>query len=109
MIFLFFPARKRASFSSIFLLFSLSGLFCFMRLIFTIFFNKKFLFFKNSAIFGILAFIVGASYFYLNLHSLISPKTILFFDVAVFLLFLFLRSVIAAKIADASQFRKMRR
>ncbi len=68
--------------------------------------KKFFIFLKNSAIFGILAFIVGASYFYLNLHSLISPKTILFFDVAVFLLFLFLRSAIAAKIAGASQFRK---
>lgn len=67
-----------------------------------VFLVKKFsVFLKNLFLFSIFAFAVGAVYFYLNLHSLISPKTILFFDVLLFSVFILLRSLAAAKIVAA--------
>ncbi|MFA6376954.1 MAG: hypothetical protein WCX69_06165 [Candidatus Paceibacterota bacterium] len=65
-----------------------------------------FLLLKNLSLFAILAFASGVVYFYLNLHSLISPKTILFFDVIIFSVCVFLRSVIFARVSGAKKFEK---
>ena len=75
--------------------------------LYDVFLVKKFLFFlKNLFIFSIFAFAVGAVYFYLNLHSLISPKTILFFDVLLLSVFILLRSLIASGVATARRHAK---
>ncbi len=75
--------------------------------LYDVFLVKKFLFFlKNLFLFSIFAFAAGAVYFYLNLHSLISPKTILLFDVLLFSFFAMLRGFIAAKVAGSEHFGK---
>jgi len=52
--------------------------------------KKRAVFIKNMVLFAALAFGFGGSYFYLNIGSLIFPKTILFFTVALFAFFIFL-------------------
>ena len=75
--------------------------------LYDVFLVKKFLFFlKNLFLFSIFAFAAGAVYFYLNLHSLISPKTILFFDVLLLSVFILLRSFIASGIDAARRHSK---
>ena len=75
--------------------------------LYDVFLVKKFLFFlKNLSLFSIFAFAAGAVYFYLNLHSLISPKTILFFDVLLLSVFILLRSFIASGIDAARRHSK---
>lgn len=59
---------------------------------------------KNGALFAIFAFAFGAVYFYLNTHSLISPKTILFVDVVLFSTFLFCRVWATQKIFAGKRF-----
>ncbi len=61
---------------------------------------------KNAALFALLAFSTGAVYFYLNLHSLIAPKRILFGDVCLFSLFVFARVVLASRFAVSRRLEK---
>ena len=55
---------------------------------------------RNTFLFAVLAFVTGVVYFYLNFNSLISPKTILFFDVILFSLLVYLRSLFLMKINE---------
>ena len=61
---------------------------------------------KDLFLFAVLAFAFGVVYFYLNLHSLISPKTILFADVILFSLFIFLRSLFWGRVAGGKRFER---
>ena len=69
-------------------------------------FKKPLVFLKNLAGVAIMAFGVGALYFYLNLHSLIAPKTILFFDVLFFSVFAFSWRWFFSKLIGAQRFAK---
>jgi exopolysaccharide biosynthesis polyprenyl glycosylphosphotransferase len=68
--------------------------------------RKRIVFFKNLALFSALAFGMGALYFYLNLRSLIMPKTILFFDVALVAAAVFLWRFLFDLAAGWSKFKR---
>lgn len=61
---------------------------------------------KNAVLFAAFAFAAGAVYFYLNSHSLISPKTILFADVILVSVFVFLRALLAGRFIFGKNFEK---
>jgi len=63
-------------------------------------------FFKNLLLFAVLAMASGAFYFYLNLSSLIAPKTILILDVLLFLFFVFFWRLLFNSLVNSKRLSK---